>query len=81
MTITSTPGRTEPKKPSEPEGPDAHGDRRPVPPPDPSRRNGAVLVGFTAVTNLADGVMRLALPSSRSASPTPPPSSPRPHSP
>ncbi|MFD3951315.1 MFS transporter [Streptomyces albidoflavus] len=62
MTITSTPGRTEPKKPSEPEGPEAHGDRRPVPPPDPSRRNGAVLVGFTAVTNLADGVMRLALP-------------------
>ncbi|MFJ8876428.1 MFS transporter [Streptomyces albidoflavus] len=62
MTITSTPGRTEPKKPSEPEGPEAHGDRRPVPPSDPSRRNGAVLVGFTAVTNLADGVMRLALP-------------------
>lgn len=62
MTITSTPGRTEPKKPSEPEEPEAHGDRRPVPPSDPSRRNGAVLVGFTAVTNLADGVMRLALP-------------------
>lgn len=32
------------------------------PPPDPGRRNTTVLVGFTAVTNLADGVMKMALP-------------------
>ncbi|MFF3129102.1 MFS transporter [Streptomyces sp. NPDC057908] len=31
-------------------------------PPDPGRRNTAVLVGFTAATNLADGVMKMALP-------------------
>jgi MFS family permease len=29
---------------------------------DPGRRNTAVLVGFTAATNLADGVMKMALP-------------------
>ncbi|MFW6693567.1 MFS transporter [Streptomyces sp. MAR4 CNX-425] len=29
---------------------------------DPGRRNTAVLVGFTAVTNLADGVLKMALP-------------------
>ncbi|MET9862649.1 MFS transporter [Streptomyces smyrnaeus] len=32
------------------------------PPPALGRRNTAVLVGFTAATNLADGVMKLALP-------------------
>lgn len=32
------------------------------PPTDTGRRNTAVLVGFTAVTNLADGVMKMALP-------------------
>ncbi|MDT0321133.1 MFS transporter [Streptomyces millisiae] len=31
-------------------------------PPDPRRRNTAVLVGFTAATNLADGVLKTALP-------------------
>jgi MFS family permease len=31
-------------------------------PEDPGRRNTAVLVGFTALTNLADGVLKLALP-------------------
>ncbi|MFD0275060.1 MFS transporter [Kitasatospora sp. NPDC127111] len=30
--------------------------------PDPPRRNAAVLVGFTAATNLADGVLKTALP-------------------
>ncbi|MFF1650465.1 MFS transporter [Streptomyces sp. NPDC058240] len=34
----------------------------PCAPPDPGRRNTAVLVGFTAATNLADGVMKMALP-------------------
>ncbi|MEV0116814.1 MFS transporter [Streptomyces sp. NPDC050844] len=32
------------------------------PPTDTGRRNTAVLVGFTAATNLADGVMKMALP-------------------
>ncbi|MGW5973604.1 MFS transporter [Streptomyces sp. NPDC055186] len=32
------------------------------PPADRGRRNTAVLVGFTAATNLADGVMKMALP-------------------
>ncbi|WP_052398144.1 MFS transporter [Streptomyces sp. NRRL F-5123] len=31
-------------------------------PADPGRRNTALLVGFTATTNLADGVMKMALP-------------------
>ncbi|MFE7712549.1 MFS transporter [Streptomyces sp. NPDC057486] len=35
---------------------------RELPPLGPGRRNTAVLVGFTAVTNLADGVMKMALP-------------------
>lgn len=30
--------------------------------PDPSARNTAVLVGFTAITNLADGALKVALP-------------------
>ncbi|MFC8127018.1 MFS transporter [Streptomyces sp. NPDC057302] len=34
----------------------------PTPAPDPGRRNTVVLVGFTAATNLADGVMKMALP-------------------
>lgn len=36
--------------------------RRGRTPVDPGRRNTAVLVGFTATTNLADGVMKMALP-------------------
>ncbi|MFE9491530.1 MFS transporter [Streptomyces sp. NPDC006641] len=36
--------------------------RGPCIPPGPGRRNTAVLVGFTAATNLADGVMKMALP-------------------
>ncbi|MDT0344400.1 MFS transporter [Streptomyces sp. DSM 44938] len=34
----------------------------PAPRGNPGRRNTAVLVGFTAATNLADGVMKMALP-------------------
>ncbi|GGT46848.1 MFS transporter [Streptomyces chromofuscus] len=36
--------------------------REGCPPADRGRRNTAVLVGFTAATNLADGVMKMALP-------------------
>ncbi|MGW0909998.1 MFS transporter [Streptomyces sp. NPDC002853] len=38
------------------------GRRRSRTPKDPGPRNTAVLVGFTAATNLADGVMKMALP-------------------
>ncbi|CAL9517478.1 Enterobactin exporter EntS [Streptomyces sp. enrichment culture] len=53
---TSTPERTETGKSL------SASTSKGCPPVDRGRRNTAVLVGFTAVTNLADGVMKMALP-------------------
>ncbi|MGW6269381.1 MFS transporter [Streptomyces sp. NPDC055060] len=56
---TTSSGRTDAAENS---GTAAARDRPPRSPRDPGRRNTVVLVGFTAATNLADGVMKMALP-------------------